>query len=70
MTYIVEYIEEESKRFRAVEVESDSLEYADVEAMRNGAKILKLKKIYPKRTKEHKHTEGTLCTLCADIPFI
>jgi hypothetical protein len=51
MEYIVEYYEEGTQAFRAVYVECDSLEYAHIEAMRNGAKISKLIKVYPKKEK-------------------
>lgn len=46
MTYVVEYIEEHTKRNRAVKVECDCKDYAHIEAMRHGANILKLKSVY------------------------
>lgn len=57
MIFIVEFHEEETKRFRAVEVECDNKEYAHVEAMRKGAKILKLGNVYPKTAKKNKSAE-------------
>ena len=51
MTYIVEYVEEGTQRFRAVYTESDSKEYAHIDAMKAGANILKLKKVYEKQTR-------------------
>jgi hypothetical protein len=49
--FTVEYYEEHSKRFRAINVSCDKPEYADVEAMKQGAKILKVSKVYRKGDK-------------------
>ncbi len=60
MTYIIEYIEEHTQRFRAVRVESDSKEYAHIDAMKEGANISKLLKVYPDKEKpKEKPTTAT-----------
>jgi hypothetical protein len=46
MKFIVEYIEDGSDKFRAIEVECDDEKYADVEAMKLGADIKKVKRVY------------------------
>lgn len=49
--FTIEYYEEHSKRFRAMNVTCDNPEYADVEAMKQGAKISKVYKVYRKDDK-------------------
>jgi len=53
--YVVEYYEELTSKFKAIEVRCDSPAFADVEAMKRGARILKVSKIYEKNDKEKKN---------------
>lgn len=44
--YTVEYYEEHSEKSRAINVSCDSPHYADIAAMKAGAKVLRVHKVY------------------------
>jgi len=45
--FVVEFIDEKTGFFRAIEVECDDVNYAHIEAMRAGYEVRKLLRSYP-----------------------